>query len=68
MKNLTVEFETLRAGVGVLDVAIRYDANTGSFEYIVEENGLPVMIRPNELAGVLAIVQGHVVNKLSQRD
>jgi len=64
MRKLQVEFESIESKPGVLDLAIRYDGNSGSFEYVVEENGIPVSVPAHIVAGVLAIVQAHVVNKL----
>ncbi|WP_433958563.1 hypothetical protein [Cytobacillus horneckiae] len=55
-KQLNVEFESLESKPGTLDVAIRVNVEEGSFEFVIEENGLPTTVPYIHLAGALQLV------------
>ncbi|MGP9042121.1 hypothetical protein [Cytobacillus kochii] len=55
-KQFNVEFESLESKPGTLDVAIRVNVEEGTFEFILEENGLPTTAPYIHLAGALQLV------------
>lgn len=52
-KALNVEFNSMDADIGVVDIAIRYDTKTGRFNYMMEENGLPTTLPTHVFSGIL---------------
>lgn len=52
-KQLIVDFHSLEQGVGMVDIAIRYDVKTGRYNYLIEENGLPVTLPMHVFNGIL---------------
>jgi hypothetical protein len=63
-KQLNVEFHSLESGEGVVDIAIRYDTKTGSYNFLIEEKGLPVSLPMHVFNGILmnlvSACQGHI--------
>jgi hypothetical protein len=55
-KTLQVEFDTMVKKPGTLDVAVRVDMETGHFEFVIEENGLPTTVPYILFAGALTMV------------
>lgn len=56
-KQLTVEFHELDQGPGVIDLAIRFDTKTGSYNFMIEENGLPTTLPSHIFNGILFNIQ-----------
>lgn len=52
-KNLNIEFHELKSSEGMVDIAIRYDTKTGRYNYMMEENGLPVTLPSHVFSGIL---------------
>ncbi|MCM3746536.1 hypothetical protein M3223_04125 [Paenibacillus pasadenensis] len=52
-KALNVEFHEIEATAGVVDIAIRYDTNTGAYNFLLEENGLPTTLPMHVFNGIL---------------
>lgn len=52
-KSLNVEFHQLETGEGVVDIAIRYNTKTGSYNFLMEENGLPTTLPMHVFNGIL---------------
>lgn len=52
-KTLTVEFHSVEAGPGVVDMAIRFDTKTGRYNFMIEENGLPTGLPMHVFNGIL---------------
>lgn len=52
-KQLNIEFHSLETGEGIVDIAIRYNVNTGSYNFLIEENGLPVTLPMHVFNGIL---------------
>lgn len=52
-KQLNIEFHSMEAGPGVVDIAIRYDTKTGRFNYMLEENGLPTTLPTHIFSGII---------------
>lgn len=55
-KQLQVNFDDIESGDGVVDIAVRYDTNKGEFEFITEENGLPVELPAHVFVGILSLM------------
>lgn len=53
MKALNVEFHSLDSAPGIVDIAIRYDVKTGSYNFLIEENGLPTTLPSHVFNGIL---------------
>ena len=56
MKQLNIEFNSLNAAPGVLDIAIRYDTKTGRYNTVMEENGLPTSTPMHVFNGILTCI------------
>lgn len=56
-KSLNVEFHELDAGEGVVDIAIRFDTKSGSYNFVLEENGLPTTLPMHVFNGILFNIQ-----------
>jgi hypothetical protein len=52
-KALNVEFHEIEAAPGVVDIAIRYDTKTGSYNFVIEETGLPTTLPLHVFNGIL---------------
>jgi hypothetical protein len=52
-KTLNVEFHSLASASGVVDIAIRYNTVTGSYNFLIEENGLPTTLPKHVFNGIL---------------
>lgn len=52
-KSLNIEFHELEAAEGVVDIGIRYNTKTGNYNYVIEENGLPVTLPAHVFSGIL---------------
>lgn len=52
-KQLNVEFHELASGTGIVDIAIRYNVKTGSYNFLIEENGLPTTLPMHVFNGIL---------------
>jgi hypothetical protein len=52
-KQLNVEFHQLETGEGIVDIAIRYNVKTGSYNFLIEENGLPTTLPMHVFNGIL---------------
>lgn len=50
-------FSTIEASEGVVDIAIRYDTESGKYEYGIEENGLPSELPTHVFLGILEAVK-----------
>ena len=58
-KGFSVEFDSLEAGEGILDLALRTNVNTGQFEFIIEEAGLPITVPYYQFCGLLTMMINH---------
>lgn len=52
-RALNVEFHEMDSGAGIVDIAIRYDVKTGSYNFLLEENGLPTTVPMHVFTGIL---------------
>lgn len=52
-KTLNVEFHQIESGSGIVDLAIRFDTKTGSYNFMVEENGLPTTLPMHIFNGIM---------------
>lgn len=55
-RQLNVEFHSLDAAPGLLDIAIRYDTKSGRYNFVMEENGLPTTAPMHVFNGILTCV------------
>lgn len=62
-KLMMIEFETIAADSGVVDIGIRYNTNNGSFEYVVEVAGQPEAIPSHEAVGILESVKWGMLSR-----
>jgi hypothetical protein len=62
-KDLQVQFDSMEAGPGVLDIAMRINVQTQDYEFVFEENGLPVKVPHYQLVGLLQMLIGHATHR-----
>lgn len=58
-KSFSVEFERLDSGVGILDLALRFNPQDGEYEFVIEENGIPITVPFYQFAGMLQMLITH---------
>ena len=58
-KQFCVEFEKMESKPGTLDLALRIDTETGDYEFIIEESGLPVTVPYYQFVGLMQLLIGH---------
>lgn len=56
-KQLSIEFHELAAGEGIVDIAIRFDTKSGSYNFLIEENGLPTTLPMHVFNGIMFNIQ-----------
>jgi hypothetical protein len=56
-KEFETEFLNIDSGEGVVDIAIRYDTNTGDYNYCIEESGIPATLPVHVFMGILEAVK-----------
>lgn len=61
-KQLNVEFHEISAKAGVVDIAIRYDTNSGQYNFLIEENGIPTTLPMHVFNGILFSVLNEACN------
>lgn len=68
MTKLITEFKDLKAGAGVIDIAIRVDTNTGMYELVASEDGNYTAVPANGLINALDSVANAVAEKFYGED